>query len=79
MTEAHRLFREVLVAFSEAKEMVQLGGVPFDPAADILIRSVGEDYVLIELRLGGRVREISVPFAAIQYVTAKQTGSFLAS
>lgn len=79
MAEAHRLFKEVLEAFKTAKVAVRFGGVAFDPAADIFIRLVGDDYVLVDLHLGGRMHEISVPFAAISYVTAKQTGDFLVS
>ena len=79
MAAVHRLFKKVLMASGKERTAVELGGMSFDPAADVFVRSVGKDYVLVELHLGGTVREISIPFAAIQYVTAKRTGSFLAS
>jgi hypothetical protein len=64
-------FKNALLLFRRDGQYVEIGGVPFDSSADIVISSVGDDYLTVRQSLGGKERDFVIPFSAVVFVAAK--------
>ena len=63
--------KNALRMFQKDESFVEIGGVPFERSADIVIVAVGDDYLVAHQKLAGKERDFIVPFSAVKFVTAK--------